>query len=190
MMLIPLLIQMGLTEDKKPFDAYYLEYNKMLYNFIFKMTRDEEASLDIMQECFARLLAAWDKVGTKDCKSYLFTIGVNLCKDRARRSKHQNHLSLNHLEEKGIFTADEQANHEHQIEAGQFESVLKELIEELPEKQRVVLMMKKMEDMTYEDVFGITGIPVRTQKRMMQKAIRFITDRMEELGLVSEGELI
>lgn len=177
--------ELGVTDSFRPF---YEEYYQYLYNFIRKMVPEEETAQDLTQEAFTRILKNWARcTDARDRKNYLFTIAVNLCRDHARSGRQKKgHVSLELVAD---ALADDRAHGREtarRTELEELEAVLGTLIAGLPEEERLVLHMKRLEGMSYEDISGITGQPVRTLKRRVRSALDRLVAELGRMGILAE----
>lgn len=188
MRLIPLLMALGVVDPHGRFVALYTKYNGPLYAFIYKMVQDEEEAMDLVQDSFARLLNSGKQLDDETrFRNYLYTIAVNLVRDRGRRSKLRQHASFEAIAESGVQLEDPNSRPDTNIERENVEQTVQQLIDELPETDRTMLLMKKVEGMTYEDISRITGRSVRTAKRTVKAALDRLVDLMEDRGLLAKG---
>ena len=81
-----LLVAEFLKGNVKSFDLLHEKYSERLYGFAFKLLKNKEDSLDIVQETFLRI---WQKRNeldeAKSFKSFLFTISYNIIMDQLRK---------------------------------------------------------------------------------------------------------
>jgi len=187
----PFLLTIVPEEDKTVLKQLFEEHHYMLYNFILKMVRDEEAAQDILQECFVRFIKCMENIKEKKSyKSYLFTIAMNICRDKGRRKKHAQQTSMDELKEKGYDLPDDHSNLEEHVALDFAEKAMEKIINTLPEKEKSILFMKKMEGMTYDKIAEITGYSERTLMRIVKATIQKIADSLEDMGIMQEGEIL
>ena len=177
---------LGVTESFRPF---YEEYYRYLYNFIRKMVPEEETAQDLTQEAFTRVLKNWQRcTDGKDRKNYLFTTAANLCRDHARSSRQKRgHVPLELVA--GSLADPHGGAAEHRTGLEQLEAVLQRLLAALPEEERLVLQLKRVEGMTYEDISAMTRIPVRTLKRRVKSTLDSLVAALDRMGILAEEVL-
>ena len=189
MNLLQILMQAGLTAPPDGFELFYTEYYDYLYNFVLKMVFHRESAHDLTQETFTRILRQWGKLKSeRDRKNYLFTIATNLCRDRARKKDKAQHLPLEPFEDFLEAEQDHGSRVERRAELQQFEEILEQLVLKLPEEERMLLYMKRLDNMTYENMSRVTGISVRTLKRRVKSILDGLTAAMERQGILA-GEV-
>lgn len=117
---------------------------------------------DLAQEAFLRFLRYSDEVLVEHPQTYLFRIAANVAnewRERARNSRPHDDVWLNDLQ---IEAAEEPENavarslvHEH----------VRAAVQQLPQRQREVLLLHVLDDLTYVQIAGRLGLTRRMVKR-------------------------
>ena len=130
------------------------EYNKAvdvyadnLYRFILKNLRDQAMAEDIIQDTFEKLWMKLEEVSALKVKSYLFTSAYHTMIDYIRREK-RNIVT-------DPATLYEAAGTDHYSDLGE---VLERAIQNLPEDQKAVVMLRDYEGYSYKEIAEITGL--------------------------------
>jgi len=170
-------VQQARAGDPDAWDALFRRYQLPLYTYVQELVRDEQGSLDIVQETF---IAAARHIGSlrSDAKfgSWLFGIAHQKVLQRWRkpdRSTPLDETAVDTLPELEPNPAD------HLVRQEDEEEFMKRL-DQLPEAQRNVLLLHFIEDFSLEDIAGITGVPVGTVKSRMHHAKRALRELMTE----------
>jgi len=146
---------------KSVFDTYY----RPLKNFLYYKLADIDLAEDITQEVFVR---AWDKRDTillETVKSYLYKIANNLAINHFNSAKTRFELKL----EEHDRTVQESPH--YVLEKNEFAARLNRTLENLPESQRVVFLMNRIDDLTYTDIAARLDISVKAVEKRMQGAL-------------------
>jgi len=162
------LIYKILCGDESAFIELYNKYSKMLIGFIYRHTNDINETSDILQETFVRLLENIKEYNPKGSfKSYIFTIALNIIRDRKRKESFEKKM-MPKIYEETISTEDEN------------EDKLKELyniIENLSEDDKNIILLR-LEGYKIEEIAEILGISSRTVNRALKKII----DKLKSKG--------
>lgn len=142
-----------LEGNKNDFEKILIKYDKKVYGFICKLIGDKHIAQDLAQETF---LKAYRNLYSFDCNksfiTWLFTIAKNTS---------VNYLKSN--EAKSFEKIDEEFAHdltpEVVIENKENMKELYELIHSLPEKYRVLILLKYVEKLTAEDIGKVLNLP-------------------------------
>lgn len=149
----------------KTFEKLYQMYAKDIRRFIFFKTQDIDKAEDILQETFVKL---WDNCGRVEfdkVKSYLYTVAsnmfLNLVKHEKVVHKHQQSIRHQHTNESPEFIMLEK----------EFMEKLQRTIDSLPEKQREVFLLNRIEKKTYKEIAAQLGISVKAVEKRMHSAL-------------------
>jgi RNA polymerase sigma-70 factor (ECF subfamily) len=154
--------------------ALFQRYRLPLYVYVFELVRDEQASLDLVQETFLnafrhlRSLRDDEKFG-----SWLFSIAHQKCIQQWRRRDRKRELG-GQLEP----PAGETAPVELLIREEQEEEFMK-LLEELPLAHRSAIVLHYIEDFSLEEIARITGTNAGTVKSRLHYAKRTLRKLLE-----------
>jgi RNA polymerase sigma-70 factor (ECF subfamily) len=164
--------------DPEAWNALFERYQMPLYVYVCELVHDEQASLDIVQETFAR---ASRHIGSlrEDGKfgGWLFGIAHQQCIQRWRRERQRQFEEP--LDEVGAICNDEENPSEILVRQEQ-EAALMRLLDQLPAPQRSVLLLHFMEDFSLEEIAEITGAQLGTVKSRMHYAKKALRQLLEE----------
>ena len=163
--------------DAAAWDALFRRYQLPLYVYIFELVRDEQTSLDIVQETFIN--AARHLGSLRDDArfgSWLFGIAHQKCIQRWRKQAREEMLR------------DEFANAPAEFESAPDDLLIREeqeaefmkLLNELPPPQRSVLLLHFVEDFSVEEIAGVTGVSIGTVKSRLHYAKKSLRRLLEE----------
>ena len=151
----------------------YEEYHPWLYSVIYGVLRHRERAEDVAAELFLRIwrTALQYKPG-KGHKGYLATIARNMAIDELRKYRHEVYAPPG--DEGDEDTAEfEHADDGPGPEAQTVQNIsVSEALSKLNEKERDVVSMKILSDMTFQEISDATGIPMGTVTWRYQAAMR------------------
>lgn len=134
-------------------------------NFLLFKFRDIERANDIVQEAFIIMWNNCHKVPAGLAKSYLYKVAQNqfiklLDKDKVRQKHLELQTDTTHIEDPA-FT----------LEHKELSEKLKTAIEQLPDGQREVFLMNRLENKTYAEIAVILGVSVKAIEKRMHHAL-------------------
>jgi len=142
-------------------EKIYILLKKPIYSFIFRYTRDEQLSIDIVQDTFVKLQRYKKNYNPNkgNLKSYLFQTAYRLMVTKLnRRKKWRQFLPyLVPTKNESLPSADRMT--------------VQDAISNLPEKQRAVVLLFYYHDMTQDQVAEVLNIPVGTVKSRLSASI-------------------
>lgn len=153
------------TCEEKTFQKLFLQHLDSLRNFLFYKSGNTGFAEDTAQEAFVRLWKNCAKVPVEKAKSFLFTTANNLFLDEAKHQKvklkFQQHLTSKNTSETPEFLMEEQ----------EFKMQLEQAIDALPETQREVFLMNRIDKMKYREIAEALGISQKAVEKRMHKAL-------------------
>jgi RNA polymerase sigma-70 factor (ECF subfamily) len=173
------LIRRLQDRDEKAFRELVETYGDKVYNLTYRMMGNRQEAEDLAQEVFITVFKSIDSFrGDSKFSTWLYRITANHCKNRIK------YLSRRHDRAKAEF--DEQLDQttsasaiavprrssrpDDQLEGVQLEQALQEIISELDEEQRVLIVLRDIEELSYEEICQITGLPEGTVKSRLHRA--------------------
>src|SRR3954447_3097748 len=154
--------------DDEALEGIYTLLKQPLYSFIFRYSRDEQLSIDIVQDTFVKLQRyKYDYNPSKGkLKSYLFQIAYRLMITKLNRRKRWRNLLP--------FLTPIQTEEFHQDRM-----TIREAVAKLPEIQRAVVLLFYYHDLPQEEIARILGIPKGTVKSRLHIAIKKLKEELE-----------
>ncbi len=141
---------------------------------------------DLVQESFARILQARNAGRVGHAKSYLFTTARNAAFDQARRNKIVSIESVADFAELSVLEerpdAAETLTNEQELE------MLAAAIEALPQRCRLVVKLRKLHGLSYQEIARQLGISVHTVNAQLAKGMTLCRDYLRERGLYSDED--
>jgi RNA polymerase sigma-70 factor, ECF subfamily len=163
--------------DPDAWDALFRRYQRPLYAYVHELVRDEQTSLDIVQETFIN--AARHIRGLRDDDrfgSWLFSIAHQKVVQRWRKPDRSEPLEDDHAAD----LADDAGNPRDWLIQREQEEAFMNRLATLPLHHREVLLLYFVEDFSLEDIAGITGVAVGTVKSRMHYAKQALRKLIEE----------
>lgn len=159
--------------EEKTFEWIYNTYSQTLRNFIYYKCGDLQQAEDIVQNAFVKLWNNCSKIIFEKSKSFLYTVAKNEFLNEVTHKK----IELQHQ----VYLAKDSTNitPEFLLEEQEFLAKLKRVIANLPEKQREVFLLSRIDKKKYAEIAEITGITVKAVEKRMSLAL--ITLR-EQIG--------
>lgn len=147
------------------FHSVFLTYSQGLFRFLYYKVGDEEKAKDLVQDTFTRLWQNCKKVIYEKVKSYLYTIANNIFLDQVKHEK----IVLKHKEQASVQQNNETP--EYKLEEKEFKEKLEKALSNLSEKQRVVLLLNRIDKLTYKEIAEKLDISVKAVEKRMHNAL-------------------
>jgi RNA polymerase sigma-70 factor (ECF subfamily) len=142
---------------------------RYVYSIAMSMMRNPSDAADLTQDAFIRLMRSIGTFrGETKFATWLYRLVVNLSLDRLRRSG-QTTVRLDDDSELDLATSDPMVDAPSVAERREVASVVRRAVEQLPEGQRLALTLHYFEDMRYEDIADVMGVPLNTVKSHIRR---------------------
>jgi RNA polymerase sigma-70 factor (ECF subfamily) len=169
-----LLVKDYIAGDESALAILIKRHESKIYGFIYSKVADREVSNDIFQDTFIKVIKTLKTQSYNEEGKFLpwiMRIAHNLVIDFYRKSKKM--PLFRETEEFSIFSimSDDSLTVENQIIADQVEVDIRRLIEELPQDQKEVLIMRMYQDMSFKEISETTGVSINTALGRMRYAI-------------------
>lgn len=152
------------------FHEIYQRYAREVYRFAFWLSGNAADAQDLTSETFVRAWTAPEEPREETLKAYLFTIARNLHRKQWRRQRPQ--VELDEGLPDRVTPPDEAA-------AGQDDLArAMQAVQQLPELDRVVLLLRAEEGMAYEEIAIVTGLSVAAAKVRVFRARAALVARL------------
>jgi RNA polymerase sigma-70 factor (ECF subfamily) len=175
--------------DRPAFALLVRRHKTPLYNFALRQLRSRPTAEEIVQEAFVRVVQnATDFKHAARFSTWLYAIARNLCIDHVRKSVLRRHPSLDESERApdgdglslGERTADTRANVEREAVSVEIRERVLAAVDELPDEQREVFLMREIGNLPFKDIAEIVGAPENTVKSRMRYALERLQGALSE----------
>ena len=164
------------------FDMLFKKYSKRLYKFAYSILKSREESENIVQDVFLNLWESRNKV-EKDLsvKQYLFTIAYNsvisIIRKKVRESQFIEYLkSMQDLNQEPVNI---------DLEYHELTEKLEDIVNHLPDRQKSVYLLHKVEGLKYSEIAERLNISVNTIENHMSRAFKTIRKKLGHYSLIA-----
>lgn len=161
--------------EEKAYKLLFDTHSKTLFNFIYYKCGDIDQAEDLVQEAFIKLWDNCSNVIFNKAKSFLFTVARNLFLNQVAHKKivlqHKSTLPPGRTYETPEFLMEEQ----------EFLIKLKKVIADLPEKQREVFLLSRIDKKKYGEISDMLGISVKAVEKRMSQALIILREKLGDI---------
>ncbi len=175
--------------ERAAFTQLVRRHQTGLYNFALRQLRIASLAEDVVQEAFVRVVQnALEFKHEARFSTWVYTITRNLCIDQLRKRALRKHPSLDESKRGedgdgptlGEQTADSRANVERQVTGTELKERIAAAVEELPDDQREVFLLRELSNLPFKEIAEITGVPENTVKSRMRYALERLQAALHE----------
>ncbi len=169
-----ILVKNYISGDEKALEVLINRHNQRISSFIYSKVLDRDITEDIFQDTFIKVIRTLKRGSYSEEGKFLpwvMRIAHNLIIDHFRKNKRM--PKFEGSDDFNIFSVikDDKLNAEKQLIKDQIDSDLTLLIDELPDDQREVLMMRIYKDMSFKEISENTGVSINTALGRMRYAL-------------------
>jgi RNA polymerase sigma-70 factor (ECF subfamily) len=189
-----LLTDHGLLEatragDEAAFAELVRRYRNQITNYVYRMTNDYDAAVDLAQETFLRVFRAAERYQTTYAFStYIYRIATNLAISELRRRKRRRLVSLGSFfqgkdgapgDAIELDPADACPLQDVTLVEDERKAAVARAIATLPEKYRAPLVLRDVEGRSYDEIACILEMSEGTVKSRINRARTFLREKLQ-----------
>jgi RNA polymerase sigma-70 factor (ECF subfamily) len=166
------------------FNQLVMAYQGTAYNVAYRIMGRQEPAADACQDAFLKAYKALQQYKGGSFKSWLMRIVTNTCYDQIRYKSRRPSTSLDDMtenpDEHNTKLVNGSERPEERVLRGELGDLLQTGISELPEDQRIVLVLSDVQGFSYQEIAEIIGQPLGTVKSRLSRGRRRLRDYLAE----------
>jgi RNA polymerase sigma-70 factor, ECF subfamily len=179
--------------DESAFRELVQKYQQRVYNLVYRMLGNRQEAEDLAQEVFVTVFKSIDSFrGDSQFSTWLYRVAVNHCKNRFKylsRRMYQSSRVLDEVTEHeaagrdGGPTMPLQAHlsqPDKLLEGMQLEEAIQREIASLDEDQRLLVILRDVQGLSYQEIASITQLAEGTVKSRLHRARMALKDRLQK----------
>ena len=181
------LIRKILGGKKSSFEELMRRYNRKIYNFIFRMIRNDEVAVELTQDFFIKIFTVLHKYNFEyKFSTWAYRICYNLVIDHISKNQaYVDSLSDDVVSQKKMLESRNYVSEDgfDFLEKDEIRKYLWEIVELMPQKYRELILLRYLQELKYDEIAEIAGLPVGTIKNRIFKAKELLRKEIEKNGL-------
>ena len=173
------LVKASRHGDQDAFALLVQRHQRRVFNMVLRMLQDYEEASEITQEAF---FAAWQGLpsfrGEARFATWLYRIAYNCALKQLERRKRERSLQAAMEAEQILEEVNKQKQAEDMLELRARQAMVREQMEKLPARYRSVLILRHLQEMTYEEMADILSMPIGTIKSHLFRARHLLKERL------------
>ncbi|HVP38156.1 MAG TPA: sigma-70 family RNA polymerase sigma factor [Candidatus Saccharimonadales bacterium] len=166
--------------DRRAFEILVRRYSGRVFGLALRHVRSRDEAEEITQESLVR---AWQGLrafrGGEEFRAWLFRIAVNLARDRLRARRRHPPVPLEEVGEAELGAAPG-AGPEEELESRQLTERLERALARLGEEHREILLLRALEEMSYQEMSAVLRVPAGTVMSRLARARMRLRELLEE----------
>ncbi|MDF1516506.1 MAG: sigma-70 family RNA polymerase sigma factor [Lutibacter sp.] len=182
-----ILVNNYINGHEKSLEILIIRHKQRIFSFILSKVSDREVAEDIFQDTFIKVINTLKRGAYNEEGKFLpwvMRIAHNLIIDHFRRNKRL--PKFNNTDDFDIFDvlSDDMLTVENQIIKSQILEDVRNLIEELPDDQKEVLLMRMYRDMSFKEIAENTDVSINTALGRMRYALINLRKLIEKHNII------
>jgi len=188
-----ILVRRLKEHDERAFAEFVRAYKNQIFNLVFRMLSNKEEAEDVAQEVF---ITVFKNIGNfrGDCRlsTWIYRIATNHCRNRIKylsRRKAQEHREyqdeLAKLQPRNGMASQPTAGlidrPDQMAEGHQMEKLVQQAIRALDDDHREVIILRDIQNLAYQDICEITGLPAGTVKSRLHRARLALKEKLSSV---------
>lgn len=174
--------------DEYAFNLLVKKYKDQVYSLAFSMLRNAEEAKDLSQEVFISVFKSIDQFREESSlQTWIFRIATNHCINLIRYKKRRFYQQHDQLEEgkqelkvKDYVSNSNKVNPEEEIMNLELEKIINLALDELPVDQKLLIVLREVECMDYQQIAEIMNIPEGTVKSRLHRVRLALKDEIDK----------
>ncbi len=168
------LIIAYLEGNDKAFEVLLNRHREKIYTSIYLFVKDRDLAEDIFQDVFIKIIRTLRNGKYNHEGKFLqwaMRISYNMCVDHFRKNKKRTKVSPSETFDIFDVLESQEDNEETNIIKSQLHKKVKELVDQLPEEQREVVILRHYADMSFKEISQLTRVSINTALGRMRYAL-------------------
>ena len=180
------LIAGAIAGGEDNFEELVRRYQRPIIGYVFRMLGDYESALDVTQEVFIKVYNSLERYSSEyKFSTWLYRIAHNAAIDHMRRNS-VNAQSLETESADGTYQLQIESQNptpEQDRERSEWRTQIDSVVKCLPAVYRDLILLRHSQDLSYDEIAEVTGLPLGTVKNRLFRAREMMRDIFIERGL-------
>ncbi|MBI9046641.1 MAG: sigma-70 family RNA polymerase sigma factor [Anaerolineaceae bacterium] len=165
--------------DHNAFESLvYLNAN-YVFNLAFRLTNNHQEAEDLSQEAFIRMWKALPNFRADSrFRTWLYRIVTNLCYDRLPKLRQE--LASIEFDDVIDLHIPTEGHPEKSLLSQEIQTELHKVIDHLPQSYRLLITLRHLQALSYNEISEVTGQPLGTVKAGISRARKLLRERMTQ----------
>jgi len=171
--------------DAQAFTELVIRYQDRLYNYLYRMTGSREDAQDLAQETFVRAYRSLPRFNLEaPFRPWLYKIATNLAINYVKGKKPVLVLE-EYVPSRSLLDSPED-----QVEAAEVQTIVAAAIAALPDTYRPIVLMRHIEELSYDEIGRALDLPIGTVKVRLHRARAALQAKLSAVGLHRAAEAL
>ncbi len=180
------LVYSAVRGSEGGFEELVRRYQRPISAYVYRMVGNYEAALDLTQEIFIKIYASLSRYRPEfKFSTWIYKIAHNAAIDHLRRTAGRDRSIINGnaseqydlpLESAGLSPEQQSEREERRVE-------IETVVRSLPTPYRELIVLRHSQDLTYDEIVEVTGLPLGTVKNRLFRAREMMRQQFLNRGI-------
>jgi len=180
-----LILEFQQNNTVRAYEILVERYKNPLTNYVFRFLGDYEACMDVVQEAFIKVYRYKDSYSSiAKFSTWIYTIAGNLARTEYQRRRRRKFFSINAYGEERDETydiPDESYRPDRITDSGIKEEIIQKAIQKVSPAYREMVILRDIQQLSYEEISEITGIAVGTVKSRINRGRAQLQELLKDI---------
>ena len=179
------LVQSALAGRESGFEELVRRYQRPIAAYIYRMVGDYDSALDLTQEVFIKVYNSLSRYRSEfKFSTWIYKIAHNAAIDYLRRrSAREQTLSDEPGGERAEVAVERRLSPEQESERNERCSEIELVVQTLPHAYRELIVLRHSNDLSYDEIAEVTGLPLGTVKNRLFRAREAMRELLVQRGI-------
>lgn len=158
--------------SEREFESIFNSYFNELRKYLYYKCSDADLATDIAQDVFTKIWEKKDNFTNENIRALLYKMASDNLNSHFRRTKLK--------QEQTVEFDIENVTPQEEMELAELKEKYENALSALPEKQRVVFLMNRIDQLTYKEIAERLEVSVKAIEKRMSKTIAFFRTRLKQ----------
>lgn len=181
------LVQAFKEGNSAALETLIYKYKDKIYTSIYMLVKDQFMAEDIFQDTFVKIIKTIRKGKYAEQGKFLpwaMRVAHNLCMDHFRKVKQTVPVTLSDGTDVTEFLSTTEDNASTAIEKRQTHASIRNLIEQLPEEQKEVIVLRIYAELSFKEISDLTKVSINTALGRMRYGLINLRKMIEDKNLI------
>jgi len=180
------LVRSALAGRETSFEELVRRYQRPLAAYVYRMVGDYDAALDLTQEVFIKVHNSLERYRSEfKFSTWIYKIAHNAAIDHLRRHAVRDQALTTGIdsERREVLIESRRLTPEQESERKERRSEIEAVVQLLPATYRELIVLRHAQDLSYDEIAEVTGLPLGTVKNRLFRAREAMRDQLLQRGI-------
>ena len=180
------LVTQAVAGREDGFEELVRRYQRPIAAYVYRMVGDYEAALDLTQEVFIKVYNSLRRYRSEfKFSTWIYKIAHNSAVDHLRRHSHRGQALTSECEgeQYELPIESRRPSPEQESERAERRAEIESVVRGLPVAYRELVLLRHSQDMSYEEIAEVTGLPLGTIKNRLFRAREAMRQQFVQRGI-------